>query len=80
LHTSSPSQQWYRTLDRLHACKEEDTEHTLFLTLPDLAAPRHVVYDLTSIQVRGVALPNLGAHAHRSDGEHAAVRCWWGSL
>jgi hypothetical protein len=25
-------QHWYRTLDKLHACKEE-TEHALFLTL-----------------------------------------------
>jgi hypothetical protein len=63
-------QQWYRTLDRLHACKEA-TEHALFLTLRDLFSLRvdMVFYDLTSTYFEGQGPPDLGAHGHSRDGK-----------
>jgi transposase len=63
-------QHWYRTLDRLHACKEE-TEHALFLTLRDLFSLRvdMVFYDLTSTYFEGQGPPDLGAHGHSRDGK-----------
>ena len=63
-------QHWYRTLDRLHACKEE-TEHALFLTLRDLFSLRvdMVFYELTSTYFEGEGPPDLGAHGHSRDGK-----------
>jgi transposase len=63
-------QHWYRTLDRLHACKEE-TEHALFLTLRDLFSLRvdMVFYDLTSTYFEGEGPPDLAAHGHSRDGK-----------
>ncbi len=63
-------QQWYRTLDQLHACKDE-TEHALFLTLRDLFSLRvdMVFYDLTSTYFEGQGPPDLGAHGHSRDGK-----------
>jgi len=63
-------QHWYRTLDRLHACKEE-TEHALFLTLRDLFSlcVDMVFYDLTSTYFEGAGPPDLGAHGHSRDGK-----------
>jgi hypothetical protein len=60
-----PLQHWYRTLDRLHACKKE-TEHALFLTLRNLFSLRvdMVFYDLTSTYFEGERPPDLGAHGH----------------
>src|SRR5712671_4732413 len=61
---------WYRTLDRLHACKEE-TEYALFVTLRDLFSLRvdMVFYDLTSTYFEGEGPPDLGAHGHSRDGK-----------
>src|SRR5215472_10136032 len=61
-------QQWYRTLDQLHACKDA-TEHALFLTLRDLFSLRvdMVFYDLTSTYFEGAGPPDLGAHGNRRD-------------
>src|SRR5258705_2682338 len=63
-------QYWYRTLDRLHACKEE-TEYALFLPLRDLFSLRvdMVFYDLTSTYFEGQGPPDLGAHGHSRDGK-----------
>jgi hypothetical protein len=63
-------QHWYRTLDRLHACKEE-TEHALFVTLRNLFSLRAdmVFYDLTSTYFEGEGPPHLGAHGHSRDGK-----------
>jgi transposase len=63
-------QHWYRTLDRLHACKEQ-TEHALFVTLRDLFSLHvdMVFYDLTSTYFEGEGPPDLGAHGHSRDGK-----------
>jgi Transposase DDE domain len=63
-------QYWYRTLDKLHACKEE-TELALFLTLRDLFSLRvdMVFYDLTSTYFEGQGPPEKGANGHSRDGK-----------
>src|SRR5712671_1385103 len=63
-------QQWYRSLDQLHACKEE-TEQALFLTLRDLFSLRvdMVFYDLTSTYFEGAGPPDKGANGHSRDGK-----------
>ena len=63
-------QQWYRTLDQLHACKDE-TERALFLRLRDLFSLRvdMVFYDLTSTYFEGEGPPDLAAHGHSRDGK-----------
>jgi transposase len=63
-------QQWYRTLDQLHACKAQ-VEHALFVHLRDLFSLRvdMVFYDLTSTYFEGEGPPDLGAHGHSRDGK-----------
>src|SRR2546422_906307 len=63
-------QQWYRTLDRLLACKGQ-LEHALFVRLRDLFSLRvdMVFYDLTSTYFEGEGPPALGAHGHSRDGK-----------
>src|SRR5215470_5691262 len=63
-------QQWYRTLDELHACKAQ-VEHALFVHLRDLFSLRvdMVFYDLTSTYFEGEGPPDLGAHGHSRDGK-----------
>jgi hypothetical protein len=63
-------QQWYRTLDQLHVCKDE-TERALFLRLRDLFSLRvdMVFYDLTSTYFEGEGPPDLAAHGHSRDGK-----------
>lgn len=61
---------WYRTLDQLHARKEE-IEKELFLQLRTLFSLKVdlVFYDLTSTYFEGQGPPNLGAHGHSRDGK-----------
>jgi transposase len=61
-------QHWYRTLDRLLACKAQ-VEHALFLRLRDLFSLRvdMVFYDLTSSYFEGRGPPEKGAHGHSRD-------------
>ena len=63
-------QHWYRTLDRLLACKTQ-LEHALFLHLRDLFSLRvdMVFYDLTSTYFEGVGPPGLAANGHSRDGK-----------
>jgi len=63
-------QQWYRTLDELHAYKAQ-VEHALFVHLRDLFSLRvdMVFYDLTSTYFEGEGPPDLGAHGHSRDGK-----------
>jgi transposase len=63
-------QQWYRTLDRLFACKAQ-VEHALFLRLRDLFSLRvdMVFYDLTSSYFEGRGPPEKGAYGHSRDGK-----------
>jgi transposase len=61
-------QQWYRTLDRLLACKAQ-VEHELFLRLRDLFSLQvdMVFYDLTSTYFEGRGPSEKGAHGHSRD-------------
>jgi transposase len=61
-------QQWYRTLDHLHARKAQ-IEQELYLRLRDLFSLKVdlVLYDLTSTYFEGHG-PPLGAHGHSRDG------------
>jgi transposase len=63
-------QHWYRTLDRLLACKAK-VEHALFLHLRDLFSLRvdMVFYDLTSTYFVGEGPPGLAANGHSRDGK-----------
>jgi transposase len=63
-------QQWYRTLDQLHARKAQ-VEHDLYLRLRDLFSLKvdWVLYDLTSTYFEGQGPPTLGAHGHSRDGK-----------
>ncbi len=60
--------QWYRTLDQLHARKEQ-IEKELFLRLRDLFSLEvdMVFYDLTSTYFEGQGPPGLGAHGYSRD-------------
>ena len=62
--------QWYRTLDQLHA-RKEDIEKELFLRLRTLFSLQVdvVFYDLTSTYFEGQGPPKLGAHGHSRDGK-----------
>jgi transposase len=62
-------QQWYRTLDQLHA-RQARLERALYLRLRDLFSLRVdlVFYDLTSTYFEGAGPPTLGAHGHSRDG------------
>src|SRR5215467_5394689 len=61
-------QQWYRTLDRLLASKEE-IELRLFVQLRDLFSLQVdlVLYDLTSTYFEGAGPPKKGARGHSRD-------------
>jgi len=61
-------QQWYRTLDRLLAGKEE-IELRLFVQLRDLFSLQVdlVLYDLTSTYFEGAGPPKKGARGHSRD-------------
>jgi transposase len=61
-------QHWYRTLDRLFACKAQ-VEHALFLRLRDLFSLQvdMVFYDLTSTYFEGRGPREKGAHGHSRD-------------
>ncbi|HVT60835.1 MAG TPA: IS1634 family transposase [Thermoanaerobaculia bacterium] len=63
-------QQWYRTLDQLHARKRQ-IEQELYLRLRDLFSLQVdlVLYDLTSTFFEGLGPPQLGAHGHSRDGK-----------
>jgi transposase len=63
-------QQWYRTLDQLHA-RQARLEQALYLRLRDLFSLRVdlVFYDLTSTYFEGAGPPTLGAHGHSRDGK-----------
>jgi transposase len=63
-------QQWYRTLDQLHA-RRPSLEHELYLRLRDLFSLKvdWVLYDLTSTYFEGQGPPRLGAHGHSRDGK-----------
>ena len=63
-------QQWYRTLDQLHA-RRPTIEHELYLRLRDLFSLKvdWVLYDLTSTYFEGQGPPRLGAHGHSRDGK-----------
>jgi transposase len=62
--------QWYRTLDRLQACKEQ-IEQELFLRLRTLFSLKVdlVFYDLTSTYFEGAGPPKKGAFGHSRDGK-----------
>ncbi|MFQ5859714.1 MAG: IS1634 family transposase [Anaerolineae bacterium] len=61
--------QWYRTLDQLHARKQQ-IEKELFLRLRDLFSLEVdlVFYDLTSTYFEGKGPAGLGAHGHSREG------------
>ena len=63
-------QQWYRTLDQLHA-RQARLEQALYLRLRDLFSLQVdlVFYDLTSTYFEGAGPPTLGAHGHSRDGK-----------
>ena len=62
-------QQWYRTLDALHAAKAE-IETELYMRLRDLFGLQVdvVFFDLTSTYFEGSGPPGLARHGHSRDG------------